>query len=73
MSRQFSDSLSELRNYYDFILIDGPSSSLEIESQALDAVADGVIFAAESERSPSLARVQSLFGAKRIKVVVGND
>ena len=70
LSRQFADSLGELRNYYDFILIDGPNSSLEIESQALDAVADGLVFAAESAQSAALARVQSLFGQKRIKVVV---
>ncbi len=73
LSRQFADSLNELRNYYDFILIDGPNSSLEIESQALDAVADGLVFAAESEQSVALARVQSLFGQKRIKVVVTNS
>ena len=73
LSRQFAEGLGELRNYYDFILIDGPSTSLEIESQALDAVADGVIFVSDNDLTPSLARVQSLFGQKRIKVVVSNS
>jgi Mrp family chromosome partitioning ATPase len=72
LSRQFSDSLSELRNYYDFIVIDGPSTSLEVESQALDAVVDGLVFASERV-TPRLTRVQSLFGQKRISLVVGNS
>ena len=70
LSRQFSECLADLRNYYDFIVIDGPSASLGIESQALDAVTQGVVFVCRSEGSPSLGRLQALFGDKRLKTLV---
>ena len=73
LSQQFSEALGELRNYYDFIIIDGPSTSLQVESQALDAVTDGVIFVSDKPGTPALARVQSLFGQKRISLVVNNS
>jgi len=70
LSRQFSDGLADLRNYYDFIVIDGPSTSLPVESQALDAVVDGVLYVCGQQGSPALARLQSLFRAKRLQSVV---
>jgi Mrp family chromosome partitioning ATPase/uncharacterized protein involved in exopolysaccharide biosynthesis len=70
LSREFSDSLRELGNYYDFIVIDGPSSSLDIESQALDAVAGGVVLVSGSETSPGLIRLQSMFSGKRFTTFV---
>ena len=70
LSQQFSDSLRDLRNYYDFIIIDGPTASLQVESQALDAVTDGVVFVCGKSGSPALATVQSLFRDKKIKTVV---
>jgi len=70
LSRQFSDGLSDLRNYYDFIVIDGPSASLSVESQALDAVADGVVYVCGKHGSPALAQLQSLFREKRLQTVV---
>jgi len=73
LSQQFSDGLADLRNYYDFIVIDGPSASLPVESQALDAVADGVVFVCAKPDSPSLARLQALFREKRLRTVVTNS
>jgi len=70
LSQQFSQGLADLRNYYDFIVVDGPSESLGIESQALDAVTDGVLFVTGKQPSPALGRLQALFGQKRIKLVV---
>ncbi len=70
LSQQFSDSLRELRNYYDFIIVDGPTATLQVESQALDAVTDGVVFVCSKAGSPALATVQSLFRDKKIKTVV---
>jgi len=70
LSRQFSDGLADLRNYYDFIVIDGPSSSLPVESQALDAVADGVVYVCGKQGSPGLAQLQALFRDKRLQTVV---
>ena len=72
LSKQFSQGIAELRNYYDFIVIDGPSESLGVESQALDAVVDGVIFVSGKQESPLLARVQGMFGQKRFKTVVSS-
>jgi Mrp family chromosome partitioning ATPase len=70
LSQQFSDSLRELRNYYDIIVIDGPTGSLQVESQALDAVTQGVVFVCGKAGSPALAQLQSLFREKKIKTVV---
>ncbi|MEO8904972.1 MAG: hypothetical protein ABI488_21230 [Polyangiaceae bacterium] len=65
LSRQFAHCLSELRGYYDFIVIDGPTSSLDVDSGALDAVTDGLITVCPAMGSPALGRMQSLFGKKR--------
>ena len=70
LSRQFSDGLADLRNYYDFIVIDGPSTSLPVESQALDAVANGVVYVSNRPGSPALAQLQALFREKRLQTVV---
>jgi len=70
LSRQFSDGLADLRNYYDFIVIDGPSSSLPIESQALDAVANGIVYVCGKQGSPALTQLQALFREKRLQTVV---
>ncbi len=70
LSRQFSEGLTDLRQYYDFIVIDGPSASLPVESQALDAVANGVVYVCGKQGSPGLAHLQSLFSEKRLQTVV---
>jgi len=70
LSRQFSDGLADLRNYYDFIVIDGPSTSLPIESQALDAVANGIVYVCGKQGSPALTQLQALFRDKRLQTVV---
>jgi Mrp family chromosome partitioning ATPase len=70
LSRQFSEGLADLRNYYDFIVIDGPGASLPVESQALDAVANGVVYVCGKQGSPSLAQLQALFREKRLQTVV---
>jgi len=70
LSRQFSDGVADLRNYYDFIVIDGPSASLPVESQALDAVANGVLYVCGKQGSPALAPLQALFSEKRLQTVV---
>jgi Mrp family chromosome partitioning ATPase len=65
LSRQFGECLSELRSYYDFIVIDGPTASLDVDSGALDAVTDGLVTVCPATGSPALARMQGLFSAKR--------
>jgi len=70
LSRQFSDGLADLRNYYDFIVIDGPGTSLPVESQALDAVANGIVYVCGKQASPALARLQAMFREKRLQTVI---
>jgi Mrp family chromosome partitioning ATPase/uncharacterized protein involved in exopolysaccharide biosynthesis len=65
LSQQFADCLQDLRKYYDIIVIDGPTESLEIESRAIDAVIDGVVAVCPANGSAALARIQRLFGPKR--------
>jgi len=70
LSQRFSQGLSELRNYYDIIVIDGPTESLSLEAQALDAVADGIVFVCGADGSASLAGLQAEFTDKFLKIVV---
>jgi Mrp family chromosome partitioning ATPase len=65
LSRQFADCLKELRTYYDFIVIDGPSASLDVDSGALDAVTDGIVTVCPAKGSQAIAHMQSLFARKR--------
>ena len=70
LSQPFSDSLRDLRTYYDVIVIDGPTASLQIESQALDAVTDGVVFVTGRSGVASLPALEGLFREKRFRSVV---
>jgi Mrp family chromosome partitioning ATPase len=65
LSKQFADCVKELRTYYDFIVIDGPSASLDVDSGALDAVTDGVVTVCPAKGSQSIAHMQNLFARKR--------
>lgn len=65
LSRQFAEALKEMRAYYDLIIIDGPTSSLDVDSNALDSVIDGLITVCPAGGSPSVARLQALFSSKR--------
>ncbi|MEO7035165.1 MAG: hypothetical protein ABI548_14705 [Polyangiaceae bacterium] len=65
LSRQFAQCLTDLRSYYDFIVIDGPTASLEVDSGALDAVADGLVTVCPPNGSPALAHISALFTKKR--------
>jgi Mrp family chromosome partitioning ATPase len=65
LSKQFASCLKELRSYYDFIVIDGPTGSLDVDAGALDAVADGIVTVCPAKGSPALTHMQALFGKKR--------
>lgn len=65
LSKQFADCVRELRSYYDFIVIDGPTTSLDVEFGALDAVSDGLITVCPAKGSPALSNMQSMFSQKR--------
>src|SRR6478736_530968 len=65
LSKQFADCVKELRTYYDFIIIDGPTMSLDLDAGALDAVTDGLITVCPANGSPALAQMHARFGEKR--------
>ena len=72
LSQQFGDCLKDLRKYYDIIIIDGPTESLEIEFRALDAVIDGLVSVCPANGSAALTRIQRLFGPKRFSGFVAS-
>jgi Mrp family chromosome partitioning ATPase len=63
----FADSVNELRRAYDLIVIDGPAGGMSVDTRALDAVADGIVLAGESDL---LDRAASWFGKKQLMAVV---
>ncbi len=65
LSRHFSDCIRELRGYYDFVVIDGPTSSLDVDAGALDAITDGIVTVCPARGSANLAHLQTLFAQKR--------
>jgi Mrp family chromosome partitioning ATPase len=70
LTRQFAEGLKELRSYYDLIIIDGPTSSLDVDSKALDSVIDGLVTVCPAKGSPALAQMQSMFSQKRFSAYV---
>ncbi|HEY8944569.1 MAG TPA: hypothetical protein VIM73_09915, partial [Polyangiaceae bacterium] len=69
LSQYFSDCIADFRKYYDFVVIDGPLASLEMDSKALDAVVNGVLTVCPAKGSPSLSSVQSLFSQRHYHAV----
>ncbi len=69
---QFSTALSELRRYYDIIVVDGPAAHSATDTRALDGVADGIVFAvtAGTAASNGLRIAQELFGDKSLLWIV---
>jgi Mrp family chromosome partitioning ATPase len=70
LSRQFEESIERLRRYYDFIVIDGPHASQQVECRALDAVVDGVVLVCQNQQSPDVERTLAAFSSKAFKTVV---
>jgi Mrp family chromosome partitioning ATPase len=71
LSTHFEDSLRSFRSVYDFIVIDGPQSSSEVECRALDFSIDGHIIVSPEGGSPWLSQALGLFTEKRFSTVVG--
>jgi Mrp family chromosome partitioning ATPase len=61
-SKQFEDCFTELRNHYDFIIVDGPPLSADTECRVLDDVSDGLLLVAKREDDPGLQA--SVFSTK---------
>jgi Mrp family chromosome partitioning ATPase len=73
LSRQFGQALRELRSYYDFIIIDGPTSSLDVDCKALESVIDGLVTVCPAKGSNSLGHLQEMFGHKRFSAFAASD
>ena len=69
LSQAFEDCVRELRRYYDFIVLDGPSVSSTPACRAVHDVIDRVIFSHGRFGPAELARASELFPGKRMTVV----
>lgn len=70
LSRQFEDAVSELRNYYDVIVIDGPLVSEVAACRAVQDVVDGVVLVCPKAGSSEVAEASALFSQKRFSTVL---
>lgn len=70
-SQQFAEAVSELRRYYRVIICDGPVAGGP-DSKPLDAVTDGLVVVAPSQRAlmSSLDRAAKWFGKKQLLAAV---
>jgi Mrp family chromosome partitioning ATPase len=68
-SELFAEAVRDLRSYYDFVVIDGPTLSLELDAAPLNAVCDGLVVACPANAGDSLLRVTGLFEQKRVNAV----
>jgi Mrp family chromosome partitioning ATPase len=70
-SQQFAEAVSELRNYYRVIICDGPIVG-GADAKPLDAVTDGLIVVAPSQRAlmNSLDNAAKWFGKKQLLAAV---
>lgn len=70
VSPKFEVCVSELRRFYDFIVIDGPPLSNTEECRALDRLVDGMLFFSSGSDDPAMAKVTSLFSGKVFSKVI---
>jgi Mrp family chromosome partitioning ATPase len=68
-SFQFEGAVTDLRQRYEIIVIDGPPLSVNTDMRALEAVVDGVIVVLRpGDREPTPVE-RALFGRKLLKIV----
>jgi Mrp family chromosome partitioning ATPase len=70
VSPTFEVCVTELRRFYDFIVIDGPPLSMPEDCRALDRLVDGMLFVSPGADDPAMARVTSLFSGKIFSKVI---
>ena len=73
LSSHFEDSLRAFRAYYDFVVVDGPLTSSEVDCRALDAVVDGIVIVAPGPGSRWLTPAMQMFPDKRFSIVVSPE
>ncbi|HEX9298375.1 MAG TPA: hypothetical protein VF881_21205, partial [Polyangiaceae bacterium] len=52
-SVQFVDALTELRPYYDVIVVHGPIAGTSVDTRALDQLCDGIVLVGSKDSTPS--------------------
>jgi Mrp family chromosome partitioning ATPase len=67
LSRPFEDCVTELRSFYDFIVLDGPRVSNVPACRAVNDVSDSAVLLATA--AGDLVQARSLFPGKRVSVV----
>ncbi len=71
VSNQFDLCIAELREQYDYIVLDGPTFEMEPECRVLDAVVDAlVLFRNADEDAKLAARASALFSPKVYQRVI---
>jgi Mrp family chromosome partitioning ATPase len=70
LSRQFEDAVTEFRNYYDVIVIDGPLVSEVAACRAVHDVVDGAVLVCPKAGSTEIAEASALFSQKRFSTVL---
>lgn len=70
LSSMFEDSLRYFRRHYDFIVIDGPMASAEVDCRAFDSLIDGVAIVSSATSADWLTRAHMLFPDKRFSTVL---
>jgi Mrp family chromosome partitioning ATPase len=71
LSRPFEDCVSELRSFYDFILLDGPAITDVPACRAVSDVVDCAVLRGGSSGANDLERTNTLFPNKRVSIVSG--
>lgn len=69
-SPQFAQAMRDLREHYDFIVINAPLTSEKAACRAVQDLVDGVIVVYPKTSSPPLAEASSLFSEKRYSTVL---
>jgi Mrp family chromosome partitioning ATPase len=69
LSRPFEDCVTELRSFYDFIVLDGPSISDIVACRAVNDVVDSAVLLGGASGASEREQAISLFPAKRVSLV----
>lgn len=69
-SPQFAQAIRDLREHYDFIVVNAPLTSEKAACRAVQDLVDGVIVVYPKTSSPPLAEASGLFAEKRYSTVL---
>lgn len=70
LSKQFEDSMRELKTYYDIIVVDAPDLSFDLDCRALDVLADGIIVVTPPNVADPVSALRPFFSSRVISTVI---